>query len=205
MRNETYKGKRIVWENKAKQIFHISICLIFTSIGLFLGKFDTLLFWITLLLFGGGGVFMLIKLLNPHNLFVTPNSKLAKEIISEREESFKNDYGIFNYDEIGFIVELETIKKHYDWNEIETVYGYKVDLLAYDEICLDIFTKDEKYFTITESSLGWFQFVTRLSQNITSIREEWFFEIANPAFQKNLTLLYDKYNRTSQEIKKHYS
>jgi hypothetical protein len=156
-------------------------------------------------LFGGGGVFMLIELLNPHNLFVTPNSKLAKEIISEREESFKNDYGIFNYDEIGFIVELETIKKHYDWNEIETVYGYKVDLLAYDEICLDIFTKDEKYFTITESSLGWFQFVTRLSQNITSIREECFFEIANPAFQKNLTLLYDKYNRTSQEIKKHYS
>ena len=202
MTNETYKGKNVIWESKTKQIIVISICFFFTITALWIGDFEKVQFWVAIILFGFGGIFMLKRFINPNNIFVTYKSDLGKEILSEREEFFQNGTGIFDYNEKGFEITTEQIVNKYNWNDIETVYGYKIDLKVYDEICLDVFTNDNKKFTITESTDGWFQFISRLSENINSIKIDWYIEIANPAFEQNLTLLYDKLNRNDDEIRK---
>ncbi|MCI9844516.1 hypothetical protein [Flavobacterium pectinovorum] len=201
MRNERYKGKNVIWESKTKQVFIILVSFLFTFIALWIRDTDKLQFWLSIFLFGFGGIFMLVRFLNPKNIFVTPKSKIGKEILAERTELHQNDNGIFEYHKNGFIITTENETYNYEWNEIKTVYGYKIDLLAYDEICIDVFTIDQKKFTITESTGGWFQFISRLSENIKSIEIDWYLKIANPPFEKNLTLLYDKQNRTIEQIR----
>ncbi len=205
MTNETYKGKNVIWESTTKQIVVIFICFFFTVTALWIGDYEKFQFWATILLFGIGGVFILVRLLNPKNIFVTYKSEIGKEILSEREEIFQNDIGIFEYNDMGFIIKIEQISRDYNWNDIETVYGYKIDLTIYDEICLDVFTNDNEKFSITESTPGWFQFISRLSSNIKSINLDWYIQITNPAFEENLTLLYDKQNRQDQEIRKQFA
>ena len=201
MRNERYKGRKVIWESKTKQVFTILICFIFTFIALWIRDTEKPQFWVSIVLFGFGGVFMLVRLLNPKNIFVTPKSKIGKEILAERAEFDVYQNGFFEYTENGFKNSVEINNESYKWEEIQTVYGYKVDLLTYDEVCIDVYTIDQKKFTITESTGGWFQFISRLSENIKSIEIDWYVKIANPAFEKNLTLLYDKQNRTIEQIR----
>ena len=42
----------------------------------------------------------------------------------------------------------------------------------------------------------------RNSNDINSIKIDWYIKIANPAFEQNLTLLYDKLERNDDEIRK---
>jgi len=202
MTRETYKGKNVIWESKTKQIITILICSVFTISAVWLGNYERIEFWLVLLLFGVGGIFMLIRFLNPKNTFVTYKSKIAKEILSQREDFFPYDLGIFNYNEAGFSMTFEQTYNEYNWDDIKTIYGYRVDLVTYDEICLDLFTNDNKKFTIAESTPGWFQFTNRLDDNISSIKPDWYREIANSVFEINMTLIYDKQNRTDEEIRK---
>jgi hypothetical protein len=198
---EQYEGRNVIWESKTKSIFSIVVCFIFTALTVWANnKMTSFMFWLSLIIFGLGGIFMLIRLLNPKNIFVTYKSEIGKKILAEREETFINDTGLFQYDENGFSLHIDGLDTYYKWNEIETVFGYKIDLLAYDEICLDIYPSDDKKITITEETLGWFQFISNLSQNIPVISIDWYINISHPAFEKNLTLLYDKKNRTSKEL-----
>jgi len=201
MRNERFKGRKVIWESRTKQVLTILICFLFTFIGLWIGDTEKPQFWVSIVLFAFGGVFMLVRFLNPKNIFVTPKSKIGKEILAERAEFDVYQNGFFEYTENGFKNSVELNNESYKWEEIQTVYGYKVDLLTYDEICIDVYTIDQKNFTITESTGGWFQFISRLSENIKSIEIDWYVKIANPAFEKNLTLLYDKQNRTIEQIR----
>nr|WP_315145234.1 hypothetical protein [uncultured Flavobacterium sp.] len=201
MKNERYKGRKVIWESKTKQVFTILICFIFTFIALWIRDTEKPQFWVSIVLFGFGGVFMLVRFLNPKNIFVTPKSKIGKEILAERAEFDVYQNVFFEYTENGFKNSVELNNESYKWEEIQTVYGYKVDLLTYDEVCIDVYTIDQKNFTITESTGGWFQFISRLSENIKSIEIDWYVKIANPAFEKNLTLLYDKQNRTIEQIR----
>ena len=201
MRNERYKGKNIIWESKTKQVFRILICFLFIFITLWIRDVKKVQFWITIVLFSLTGILMLVRFLNPKNIFVPPKSKIGKEILTERSELDQNDNGVFEYNKTGFKISIENNTDNYEWNEIKTIYGYKVDLLAYDEICIAVFTIDQKKFTITESTSGWSQFISRLSENIKSIEIDWYVKIANPSFKKNLTLLYEKQNRTTEQIR----
>ncbi|WP_281230997.1 hypothetical protein [Flavobacterium gelatinilyticum] len=195
-----HKDKNVIWESKTKQIILIIICFLFTFMVLWTGKVNEIRFWFPLILFGGGGFFVLIRFLNPKNLFVSPNSTLGKEIISLQTVENQNDLGIFTYNEDSFTIADENHSKTYRWNEIKTVFAYKTDLLTEDEICIDVYTQDSNKFTISESTWGWFQFISRLSENIKSIKIDWYVNIISPAFEKNLTLLYDKENRKVEEI-----
>ena len=201
MTKETYNGKNVIWESKTKQIILVIISFIFTFSTLWVGNYKQTHFWIVIILFGLSGIFILARLLNPKNIFVTYKSKIGKEILSKRDEEFQYRTGIFDYDEKGFEITNEQIIKYYNWRDIETVYGYKIDLITYDEICMDVFTNDNEKFTITESTDGWFQFIDRLSKNINSIKINWYIDIAQPPFEQNLTLLYDRLGREDDEIR----
>lgn len=197
MTHPSYNNRRLIWESKTKQIGLIIVSFLFVAVAIWTkDKYSSLMFWGIIILFGGGGLFTLGQLLNPKNLFVTFDSALGKEILADQFKKRQEDLGIFIYDDIGFNLTDPEGVIHYNWTDIETIFGYKEDQLTTDDICLDIFTTDKPYLTLTESTPGWYQFTDRLSKNIPLISNSWNQEIAVPAFETNLTLLFDKKGRT---------
>jgi hypothetical protein len=57
-----------------------------------------------------------------------------------------------------------------------------------------LFVKAEKgkQFEITESTKGWFQFIEKTKEQFPSISKTWEMEIANPAFERKETELYNR-------------
>ena len=100
----------------------------------------------------------------------------------------------------GFQIVLEDQVSYYKWQDIFTVFGYKKDLYSVDLICLDAFNENGKGFSINEETEGWFQFLRQLKRKITGIPEYWEIEIADPAFETNLTLLFDRQNRSFEAL-----
>jgi hypothetical protein len=141
----------------------------------------------------------LVRLLNPKNLFVTHDTKLSKEILADKFQKEQEGLRFFTYMEDGFSFEVQNGVTTYKWSEIETVFGFKEDCYTTDEICMDIFTSDNAFLRLTESTPGWYQFQKRLSENIQLIPNDWEVEISVPAFETKLTLLFDKKGRTPQE------
>ncbi len=162
-------------------------------------KYSSFRFWATIIFFGGGGLFFLVRLLNPKNLFVTPDKALGKEIFADHFKKRLDDLGFFTYDDTGFNLTEHKGVTHYNWTDIETIFGYKVDRYTTDDICLDIFTSDKHCIKLTENTPGWYQFNERLIQHIPAISNSWDGEIAVPAFETKLTLLFDTKGRTLNE------
>lgn len=146
----------------------------------------------------------MVRLLNPQNLFVTHDTALGKEILADQFKQQQEDLGFFSYDDTGFSLTEHKGVTYYNWTDIETVFGYKVDNYTTDEICLDIFTYSKHCLTLTESTPGWYQFNDRLTKYIPSISSNWDGEIAVPAFETKLTLLFDKKGRSLNEVQAEY-
>lgn len=162
-------------------------------------KYSAFMFWETIIFFGGSGLFMLVQLLNPKNLFVTHDTTLGKEILADQFKKQQEDFVFFSYDDAGFSLTDHNGVTYYNWTDIETVFGYKEDRYTTDDICLDVFTSDKYCIKLTENTPGWYQFNERLIQHIPGISNSWDGEIALPAFETKLTLLFDKKGRTSNE------
>jgi hypothetical protein len=201
MMQQIFNYKRIIWESKQKQILSVTVSFLFVAVAIWTRKQSSpFYFWSAILLFGSGGLFYLLRLLNPNNLFVTHDSELGKQILAEQRRQEKESLGSFIYTNDGFTLAGETNgEASYKWSEIETIFRFKIDHYATDDICLDIFTSDNRYLQVTESTAGWYQFERRLSENIPSIANNWVGEISVPAFQTRLTLLFDRKGRTQTE------
>ncbi len=198
MTHPTYNNKKLIWESKTEQIWLILVSFLFVAGAIWTKeKYSSFMFWGTIVFFGGGGLFFLVRLLNPQNLFVTHDTDLGKEILADQFKKQQEDLGFFSYDDTGFNLKEHKRVTHYNWTDIETIFGYKEDHYTTDEICLHIFINGKEYLTFTESTPGWYQFNDRLIKNIPSISKSWEGEIAVPAFETKLTLLFDKKGRTS--------
>ena len=196
----TFNNKRVIGESKRKQVGLIVLNFLFVAAIIWTkDKSSSFSFWGALIFFGGGGLFFLVRLLNPKNLFVTHDAKLGKEILADQFRKEHESLGFFTYTGDGFNLEEHNGVKSYKWSDIETVFGLKEDRYTTDEICMDIFTSDNVSLRLTESTPGWYQFQKRLSENIPSIPNTWDGEIAVPAFETKLTLLFDRQRRTQKE------
>ncbi len=196
-------NKQIIWESKTEQIWPIVICFLFVLGAIWVkDEYSPLMFWATIIFFGGGGLFMLIRLINPRNIFVTPDTELGKQILSDQFQKDQQDLGFFTYTETGFYLLEHKGRTHFDWVDIETIFGFKEDRYTTDEICMDIFFNTKSSIRLTESTPGWFQFNKRLSKAMPIIPENWEVEIAQPPFVTNLTLLFDKENRSKEQAEK---
>lgn len=205
MAHNTFNNRNIIWESKVKAIGVISTCFLFVAAAIWTEpQYSTFSFWATVIFFGGGGLGMLYRLLNPKNLFVTHSSPLGKQIIANQFKEAQADLGPFIYDENGFILTESLGAAHYAWADIEAVFGYKEDEYVTDEICFEAFFKAGSRLKMTESTPGWYQFIRRLSEHISSIPPDWHIEIAVPAFETKLTLLYDKQGRTKEQAEAAY-
>jgi len=206
MMQQIFNNKRIIWESKQKQILSVTVSFLFVAVAIWTRKHSSpFYFWSAILLFGSGGLFYLLRLLNSNNLFVTHDSELGKQILAEQGRQEKESLGSFIYTNDGFTLAGETDgEASYKWSEIETVFGFKIDRYATDDIFLDIFTSDNRYLQVTESTPGWYQFEKRLTENILSIPNNWIGEISVPAFQTRLTLVFDRKGRTQTEAEANF-
>ncbi len=130
--------------------------------------------------------------------------KVFAENTKERKAEFEKRYadeGIFSYTEAGFTISFDSKPTSIQWNEIDTLLAYKKDLLATDEICLDMHWRGQM-IRISESTNGWYQFLERLPKIFPGIKQSWNFDIIHPAFATNLTLLFDRKGRSIEQVLK---
>lgn len=195
-----YKDKNVIWESRSKHIRLAIVCFLFVAMAFVIGaQKSPFMFWLTIAFFGGGGVFMLVRLLHPGNIFVLPHSELAREIQREQFTSTQTDKGPFIFSESGFTYNIGKANEYDNWDAIEAIFGYKLDKVTTDKICIDIFFENDRVLTLTESDSGWNQFNTHLKEQFKEIPPSWDINITTPAFETRLTLLYDKQGRTPEE------
>lgn len=82
-------------------------------------------------------------------------------------------------------------EKEISWEEVETIYSYKVDLITIDEIILEISTKD-KIYKFPESEENWFEFAKFITEKFELESFDWYEKVMKPAFKENRTLLFFK-------------
>ncbi|RYU77967.1 hypothetical protein [Hymenobacter persicinus] len=143
--------------------------------------------------------FKAVKLLRKWMLKHHSASALNKQVLTDYSGVAQITLGGFAYDESGFQYATKSGVGYHKWTDLETAFGYKVDLYTTDEICLDLFFSKETRLTLTESTPGWYQFLDRLAENIPSVPREWNLKIAAPAFEIQLTLLFDKAGRNQEQ------
>ena len=96
--------------------------------------------------------------------------------------------------EAGFsIFDDDTESFSISWSDIEEIVAFKEDFWAYDEMCLGIRSnRSENYVKITESFIGYKNFLETLEDHFAEIRKNWFIEVAFPAFAFNRTTLWKR-------------
>lgn len=202
MEYRTIDGKKIIFESIWKSIALATISWTFTiaALTLYDRNDSPFIFWGTLGLFGTGALMWTYRLLSPNYKFVRPGSKEFKEYTDRQFQIEFNDLGIFTYTNDSFTVEFDEGVKSFEWNKIKTLLGYKVDNFTYDIIALQVILTDNFKFRVTEETKGWYQFLIRLKEKIAEVPKDWEISISTPAFEKILTVVYDKSKRDIEEI-----
>lgn len=200
MKHPTNNNKRIIWESKKKQIWLVLVSLMFVAVAIWTkDKYSSFMFWATLIFFWGAGLFMLGRFINPENIFVNHDTESGKQNLADQFQKAQEDMGFFAYTDKGFNLTGHKGVKHYNWSDIETIFGFKEDRFATDEICMDIFFSDKTSIRLAESTPGWYQFNNRLSKAIPTVSENWDTTVVQPPFATNMTLLFDKTDRTKEQ------
>jgi len=159
--------------------------------------------WLGTIFFGGGTILFVIKFFRPDFKWVKDTDPNIKEFKEQTEKEFKeiyNDNGIFTFSDNGFSIKTTKGVHKIEWTEIKSMLGYKEDHYATDSICLDVFCDNDKSFKITEETLGWFRFLDHSKKALPKIDKSWEIEISTPAFETNLTVVYDRQNRPLKEV-----
>lgn len=142
--------------------------------------------------FGLCALIVTYRILNKKNRIIFYGTKEFDEQMSYEFGLRLMDLGFFTYSEIGFSLLIEEDKKEIEWADIKTIYAYKIDNYTEDEICLNVNCDNDISFTISEEIAGWYIFLEKMSIQFPSIDKNWSLEIASPAFETNLTLLFER-------------
>lgn len=200
-----YQGKRVIWKSKGKQWQLVIFCVLFVVAILFIGQERSpLMFWTGLIFFGGGGLAIMVMLVMPGYLFVSPGSALAEEISREQFADESEDTGIFECTDKGFLFSHGKTQSFFEWSQVTAVFAYKEDVMTYDVISLDIFTETGNGLTLNEEMPGWYFLKEGLKQQFPTVPVNWDIELIDPPFDTKLTLLYDRDGRPLPEATAFY-
>src|SRR5687767_15676747 len=83
------------------------------------------------------------------------------------EEVF-NELGAFQYHEDGFTITYKDFSERVNWEDIDQLNAYKVDLMSIDRIDLEI-VYSGKVFAISEDLPGWYRFINKLQEVFPAI------------------------------------
>ena len=80
------------------------------------------------------------------------------------------------------------------WCEVVSIDAFKRDLYGVDLICLAVSLKDDSAVEINEEMSGWDSLVEKLPEYLSGCTTfgEWFEAVAFPAFQLNITAIYQR-------------
>jgi hypothetical protein len=128
------------------------------------------------------------------SFFSSDKTNNPRQISEESKKAFDTKYddeGKFVYYEDGIVMDFISGQQKILWTDVEQLIAYKRDLLTIDVICLDIIF-DNKRMTINEDTPGWYQFIKKTKLIFPSIPVDWDMKIMHPAFQTNLTIIYQR-------------
>jgi hypothetical protein len=144
-----------------------------------------------------GLILSVLKLLFPNSrtfMNYEEKNKLDKKSFQE----IYNDEGIFEFYGDGFYIDKLKNPELIEWKKIKTIITYKKDLFATDLIIVEIIT-DKNSYKINEETAGWYYFVDQINKTLNIVDKNWNINVANPAFEQNLMLIYDSDNRNLEE------
>lgn len=127
-------------------------------------------------------------------LLTTALGRIMKTLLSKLKRRMARDYPKREvaFDGEGFtVLEESEIRARVSWSQIIEIFAYKMDLFTVDEICIG-FRLDESgtHYWVSEEFLGYKEFIEQLRISFPGIREDWFAEVAFPAFIENRTTLW---------------
>ena len=93
----------------------------------------------------------------------------------------------FNQQEIRVLPPTEQRMR---WEKIHRIVTYKIDLLTYDEIRVQLEGSDGSVIVVTEESPGFASFMAELVHRYPSA-SDWHAKVSQPAFAENWTVLYE--------------
>lgn len=131
--------------------------------------------------------------------YISKNSVEAQQITKKNEAEFLKSldegltgFGNFKFDDIGFkVISLES-EEYVEWDKIDKLIAFKIDLLTFDEIRLQIHLESERIIEFGEEIPGWSEFVLRLRNQFVEIDSSWETNISKPAFERKETIIYKK-------------
>jgi hypothetical protein len=86
------------------------------------------------------------------------------------------------------------IETEINWNDVKEVFVFKRDLYVVDQICMAFVTSGDLSIEINEEMGGWDELVHKLPEYLPGCKsfEAWFLDVMQPAFETNLTKLYQR-------------
>lgn len=119
---------------------------------------------------------------------------LMKEIAeTPKEDSPAYQDGIFTYYDELFDVRIDGGTKTFYWDKITSIIAYKVDLIKIDSIIIEIYA-DGTAIKMGDRMAGSMKFMETAAGKLENFREDWYMVVAFPAFETNLTIIYEKIN-----------
>jgi hypothetical protein len=165
-------------------------------------QLSALEFWVSIIFFGGGGLFTLLSMLRSKK-----SDALAEQRTADYHKRIREETGHFTYPPGGFIFDQHADKPFYRWTDIQSAFAYWTtywdDRSSTTEIVLEIFLEDNNRMRITESLPGWYQFNKRLGEEIHGFPGAWqqAFE-SSDSETTSKRLLYDKGGRAQEVVEK---
>ncbi|OON65279.1 hypothetical protein [Hymenobacter sp. CRA2] len=104
--------------------------------------------------------------------------------------------GAFRYGESGFGLTPPYGTGQYEWADLQSAFGFKLDCLVVDEIGVDLFFGKGLSVRLTESLPGWPTFLQQFRNRFPAVPEQWERDVMFPPFATNLTLLFDRSGRS---------
>lgn len=82
----------------------------------------------------------------------------------------------------------------FSWDEAISIKAFKRDLFAVDQICLAIELRSGRGVELNEEMVGWDSLVQELPEYLPGCKkfEAWFLAVAFPAFEPNLTPIFER-------------
>ena len=197
-------GKRVFWSNKWDKLWLLIIPAIFLFDIFGSNRYSSFWFWTILI---GATVFIIYvfyHVFHPKFAWVDTKSKDGKLIQQKAFDLRYNDTGVFQYVDAGFNFADKDQTIFVAWTDIESIFAFKRDLMTVDELNIEIFLKNNMRIRLTEEIDGWFQFIIKIKEVFPSIDKEFDTKLIFPAFETNLTLVYNSTDKTQSELINQY-
>lgn len=200
MNEKQLEGKQIFWANKwySLWLLVIPICL-FVDV-LTTDKYSLFFSWLVLIAVPLFTAYVLYYMFHPKFVWLDETSIDGKKLWKRKMEIIFADAGAFSYTEKGFGFTEKGQTNSFLWEDLDSILVYKRDLVATDQLNMELFFKTRPKLHLIEETDGFYQFMDRIKQVFPSIDKEFEAALMFPAFETNLTLIYDSGNRSLKEV-----